>query len=522
MGESRKPEYSCTACGAKLQYSPGSQSLQCPYCGAKVDIATGEKTPSAGDSKYVVPLSVDRQQLQNAAYRYMFSQEDAPDDILDYATFTKTKLRYVPCYVYQGSYDAVWTASFGYDRTESYMVNGKVRTRTVTDWRPANGRDFGDFAVMSYAGEPLPGQVVGMLEASSGPENMKPYDPAYLINSDVSEFAATAEEIYQRDGESKVNAVIEQNIYKHAQGDRQRDWRWKSNVQKESIPVLVPIGQMTFEYKGKEYTVWCDGTDEGVFTGDELPVDTTRSKKLMLGHIPWVGTVVGAIAGYFLFSETYTWWAFVVPIVVMLLYWFLRRSSIRGYSRQLKQRSLTNFQISNNISNEDAETISKNLKAPEKPLLLSLTAFDMIILPALPIACFAISCGLQQAFPTKHTPSAPVKRVKTVAQGSPSVIRKDSETLFAKQNATTTQSLEAAQQKNKAANSRFTNIWRQIPADKRQSLAQQVKGIGKQINETCKQEALQGTDATGQKMLYLNCTTQKLNQLSNELQKFTQ
>ena len=256
METSQKPQYTCTACGAKLEYAPGAQALQCPYCGAQVDIATGRETPHSNDSRYLVPMTIDRQQLQNAAYKYMFSQEDAPDDILDYATFTKTRLRYVPCYVFDGHYQAVWTASFGYDRTERYMVNGKMQSRTVTDWRPANGQDFGDFRVMSYAGEPLPGQVVAMVESSSGLENLKNYDPAYLINSEVSEFAATAEEIYRQDGENKVNAIIEQNIYKHAQGDRQRDWRWKSEVQKESVPVLVPVGEMTFEYKGNEYTVW--------------------------------------------------------------------------------------------------------------------------------------------------------------------------------------------------------------------------------------------------------------------------
>ena len=520
MAQSQKPEYSCTACGAKLEYAPGAQALQCPYCGAKVDIATGKETPHANDSRYVVPMAVDRQQLQNAAYKYMFSQEDAPDDILDYATFTKTRLRYVPCYVFDGHYQAVWTASFGYDRIERYMVNGKMQSRTITDWRPANGQDFGDFRVMSYAGEPLPGQVVAMVENSSGLENMKNYDPAYLINSEVSEFAATAEEIYQQDGESKVNAIIEQNIYKHAQGDHQRDWRWKSEVQKESVPVLVPVGEMTFEYKGNEYTVWCDGTDDGVFSGDALPVDTERSKKIHMGHIPWVGTVIGAIAGYFLFKETYTWWAFVIPIVVMFLFWILRRASIKSYSRKLKQRSLTNYQISNNISNEDAESISKNLKAPDKPLLLSLTAFDLIILPVLPLACFGISCGLQNAFPTKSAPVMVKPRpVKTAPLPNSNDAKINS--LTAPQGKVAQQSdLDAAIRLNKMANEKFTNTWKQVPADKKAVLTSKVQNAGKQISDSCKKAATEASsDGMTRKTVYLNCTAQQLQKLTAEVQK---
>ncbi len=521
MEQSQKQEYSCTACGAKLEYAPGAQALQCPYCGAKVDIATGKETPHSDDSRYVVPMTIDRQKLQNAAYKYMFSQEDAPDDILDYATFTKTKLRYVPCYVFDGHYQAVWTASFGYDRTERYMVNGKMQSRTVTDWRPANGQDIGDFTVMSYAGEPLPDVVVGMVERSSGLENMKNYDPAYLINAEVSEFNTTAEEVYQRDGERKVNAVIEQNIYKHAQGDRQRDWRWKSDIQKESVPVLVPVGQMTFEYKGSEYTVWCDGTDDANFTGDKLPVDTERSKKINMGHIPWVGTIIGAIAGYFIFKETFTWWAFAIPVVVMFLFWFLRRASIKGYSRKLKQRSLTNYQISNNISNEDAESISKNLKAPDKPLLLSLTAYDLIILPLLPLVCFGISCGLQNAFPTKPAPAS-VKRVKTTlpANNDARVNSLNTANSPSQNGTASSQGLEAAIRANKLANQKFTDTWRLVPADKRAVLASKVQNAGKQINDFCTKTAANASDATVQKTTYLNCTAQRLEKLTAEIQKF--
>lgn len=521
MEQSQKPQYSCTACGAKLEYAPGAQALQCPYCGAKVDIATGKETPHSNDSRYVVPMTIDRQKLQNAAYQYMFSQEDAPDDILDYATFTKTKLRYVPCYVFNGHYQAVWTASFGYDRTESYMVDGKIRSRTVTDWRPANGQDMGDFTVMSYAGEQMPPEVVAMVEKPSGLENMKNYDPAYLINSEVDEFSTTAEEVYQRDGENKVNAVIEQNIYKHAQGDRQRDWNWKSQIEKESVPVLVPVGQMTFEYKGSEYTVWCDGTDDAHFAGDKLPVDTERSKKIHMGHIPWVGTLIGAAIGYFIFKETFTWWAFAIPVAAMFLFWILRRASIKGYSRKLKQRSLTNYQISNNMSNEDAESISKNLKTPDKPLLLSLTAYDLIILPLLPLVCFGISCGLQNAFPSKFSP-VPVKRVKTMAPSSSNNVNVNSMNAanMSSQGQSAQQNLDAAMRLNRQADQKFNEAWRQVPAEKRTVLVSRVQNVGRQINEFCTRTAANASDTITQKTVYLTCRAQRVEKLTVELRQF--
>jgi len=282
------------------------------------------------------------------------------------------------------------------------------------------------------------------------------------------------------------------------------------------VPVLVPVGQMTFEYKGSEYTVWCDGTDDGVYTGDTLPVDTERSKKIHMGHIPWIGTVIGAIAGYFLFKETYTWWAFVIPVVVMFLFWILRRASIKGYSRKLKQRSLTNYQISNNISNEDAESISQNLKAPDKPLLLSLTAFDLIILPVLPLACFGISCGLQNAFPTKPA----VKKIVVPPQISRDV---KANSLAAAQGKSARQlNLDAAMSMNKKANEKFTETWRRVSPEKRAVLASKVQNAGKQINEFCKKSTIGISDGMAQKTVYLNCTAKRLEQLTAEIQKFAQ
>ncbi len=520
MEQSEKQDFSCPACGAKLEYAPGTQSLSCPYCGTKVDIATGFGTPSStNDSRFVVPMTIDKQKLQNAAYKYMFSQEDAPDDILDFATFTQAKLKYVPCYVFDGHYQAVWTASFGYDRTESYMVNGKIRSRTVTDWRPANGQDMGDFTVMSYAGEQLPGNVMSLVESAMGLDNMKNFDPAYTINADVAEFTATSEEIYEKDGQNKVNAVIEQGVYKHAQGDRQRDWRWKSDVQKESIPILVPVGQFTFEYKGNEYNVWCDGTDDDHFTGDPLPVDSDRNRKLLMGHIPWIGTVIGAVVGYFMFKEKFTWWVFVLPIVLMLLYWFARRSSIKGYSKKLKQRSLTNYQISNNISTEDAATISENLKRPDKPFLLSMTAFDWAILPALPLICFGVSCGLQQAFPSKPSvrQARPAATPKTDSSVSNLNAGNGSTGMAALQS-----KLQQAQRENQEANKRFTEVWQQVPAATQSQIASKVKNAGNQIEQTCTKAAQKSDNETLQQITYFSCTTQQLRRLTDEVQKFAQ
>lgn len=513
-------EYICKSCGAKLEYMPNTQALQCPYCGNKVDIASRQEVPHFDDSRFVIPMTIDERKLKNAAYEYMFSQEDAPDDILDQATFTTARLRYVPCYIFSGHYQATWSASFGYDRTESYIANGKTRIRTVTDWRPASGQDVGDFAVVSYAGESLPSDVSTMIERSSGFEDLRHYDSAYLINAEIDDFSITSEEIYQKDGVHKVNQIIDQNVHQHAQGDRQRDWNWNGSIQKTSTPVMVPVGQITFDYKDHEYTVWCDGVDDKNFTGDTLPKDTVRSRKIYMGHIPWLGTLIGGGIGYSLFKETLNWFVFIVPIIIMFLFWVFRRASIRRYSRKLKQRSLTHYQISNNLSHEDPESISQNLKIPEKPFLLSITTYDFIILPLLPLLCFGASYELQKVFPY-HVKAKKVKAVSSSMNHIPNKTVSQMVTNNSSESDDQQKSmLNLAIKNNKQLNQEFTKVWKRLSAKKQTTLMSKLRESEILIEKSCSEQTDKATGEIVQQTAYYRCANSQLKKLTADIKKY--
>jgi hypothetical protein len=223
--------------------------------------------------------------------------------MLEASTFTEQKFFYVPAYMFTVDYEAHWTASFGYDRTEHYTEyeirslgkdsNGKSRgthkvpvtkTKTVTDWRPANGVDSGNFSVSTYAGNKLvetelnPAKLVDHAIILG---NITDFNPSYMYGFESESFSVSKTSAFAS-LESEISSDIDLRVKKHEKGDHQRDWHWSAKKSYSTSTLYVPIYHAVFDYKGTEYNVWLDGigTYDGIETfgivADKLPEDTLR------------------------------------------------------------------------------------------------------------------------------------------------------------------------------------------------------------------------------------------------------
>ena len=289
---------SCSNCGAELRFEPGTLNLKCAHCGAENTIAVeAQELTTVPD--YIVPLVADEKTLRRTVQSFLTTGHLVPDDILDAAEFTKMELFYAPAYVFNGSYTATWTASFGYDRQEHYTdyenrtENGITRrvavakTKTVTDWRPVNGTDMGNFNFPCYAGASQPPSVAGLVDGMSWSDG-KPFDTAFISGYRTEDFEKTADKVFGESGQARMNAIIDSGVKSHAQGDRQRDWNWKANFEKSVTSYFVPIGWACYSYGGKEYNYWIDGIDASRFVADKPPVDSKRRWSLVLSYVPFL------------------------------------------------------------------------------------------------------------------------------------------------------------------------------------------------------------------------------------------
>ncbi len=426
--EATESKLACSGCGASLEYSAGAQSLKCVYCGAITEIP-GQKEAIADQPDLIIPMKVERQDLEDAVYEYLAAGDYTPDDLLESAVFSKVERLYVPSYLFNGGYEAIWTASFGYDRTETYTDyetdnNGKqravTRTRTVTDWRPVNGVATGAFEVFSYAGSrdvPLE-----LIEDPVGRDGVTRFDAAYVRGLDCEGFSQGEGSVYAARGKDMINEVIDAGVKQHAQGDQQRDWNWNASLTGEqSFATLLPVCHLVFDYNGKSYSIWSDGCDARQMIADEAPVDNSRKQTVHRGFIPFG---VGAAAAVFALVQNH----YQLPrpgllaaaLGGALIYGLWRRHSILSYSLNLRQSLLAQRRAStrnmSNMSEEERTALAAQFQRPAKPLLAR-TAQDMIVQPLL--ALVTAAAIVTPGFMSRSTPASLPAPVMSAAVESP-------------------------------------------------------------------------------------------------------
>lgn len=300
----------CRGCGAQQEYSATDQALRCSYCASVTEIARPAPAPAApaASDEAIVPLSVSEQALLDAVYQHLASGALTPDDLLACATFTRKDRFYAPTFEFKGSYEAKWTASFGYDRVEHYTVyesrteNGRTKqvpvtkTRTVTDWRPASGSDAGRFQVRTYAGERLGAAESPLLALVEDESLGRPvaFNASYALGVQQEAFAREADAAYEQRGRAQVHVCIDAGVERHRQGDRQSDWHWTARIRKQHRTVWVPVCQVTYDYQGQAYQVWTSGVDAERMVADKLPVDRSRVKALVWGLAPLAVALVAS------------------------------------------------------------------------------------------------------------------------------------------------------------------------------------------------------------------------------------
>jgi LSD1 subclass zinc finger protein len=397
----------CRGCGASLEYSAGMQALKCQYCSTVTEIPNESAEQLAETPDLVVPLSVERNDLIDSVYQHIASGKYTPDNLLEHATFSKVDRFYVPAYVYMGSFEAEWTASFGYDRTEHYTVHERnsqghsvavTKTKTVTDWRPVNGSDSGKFLAVGYAGNLLaqsPLAPYGLVESSHGIGDAKPYDTSYVSGLESEAFVVLESDVFSERASPQIDRTIERSVKKHAQGDHQRDWHWTERIEKTITSAFIPVCHVVYEYDGKAYHVWTDGTNTANMVSDTLPVDEARMKTVRAGFVPaGVAAVALPLAGYLGgHGPAGAISGFTLGVVaVAAIYGWWRRHSILEYSKHLRQSLLSQRKAAStnvsSLSESERHALVENVKRPTKSWIADTTR-DKIILPVLSFALAA-------------------------------------------------------------------------------------------------------------------------------------
>jgi hypothetical protein len=399
---------SCKSCGATIDLQPGIFDYVCPYCETKntlvqIDPSKGA-LPKAPEK--LIAIRVSKNELHNFLLSTMASDLNSPDDFIENSVIDDELLYYVPCYFTAGSMTADWTASFGYDRQESYTAyetytdsRGNSRTRpvtryrTVTDWRPASGKASGRFVTQAYAGEDIPDSVRSSLNSLSG--DLSDYSPTMVTGCEVRPFTQTL------DGsrltlEAQIKSRIRQIVLGYGQGDHQRDWSYHPEITVDyEKPGLLPLGKASFTYKNKQYNVYASALSLSLYYRDAFPVDHRRKNKISRAFVPFYIALAYTVVFGFIFSdhaESFNYIALGIGVIAPLVFGYLRKSAVTSFSKKVRAAALAQKDLNDNAQLKSKDEIDKLYQLSQKPLMPTLAkdGADNLLLPLMTFAWIGI------------------------------------------------------------------------------------------------------------------------------------
>ena len=319
-------EHTCPNCGSPLEYVAEIRALKCAFCDAVQDVAgTTETRPDFdGTPDAVIPFSLSASDAEAKARELLAGNEPVlvRKRIIEHrpvppgVVCTKMERMFVPVTIDQVTYEARWTASFGYGKRGEYV-----------DWQPASGTHSGTVSPATYVGKvflesldktwprykadrDMVDQIVEKREALA-------FDPVFMQEIDAEPFPVGQEAAYD---EQRVSDEIGRQIRSFAaQGDRQRGWNYEwVEIDSKRIHTYLPLCRVTCDYQGVAYTVLLDGVDGESYLSDELPDEaaatdgtsetteptgTTRSwGRLAVRGAALVGLIAALVVGWRSFS----------------------------------------------------------------------------------------------------------------------------------------------------------------------------------------------------------------------------
>ena len=430
MTEADNPRKSfvCKGCGANLLFVPGLQSLKCEFCGTIHHLtADYDKIDVAETSALIVPMKVEEKSLELAVYEYMAQGKYTPDDMIETSRFVKFERLYAPFYRFTGQYEGTWSASFGYNRSEPYTSwewdgrggrQGVTRYQTVTDWSPASGSLRGSIVLVGYAGSRLNANVATLIERSEAIADATSDTRSYIAGIEVEAFQKSERDTYAERSKDLVDKIIEADVKSKAQGDAQRDWNWRSDYQKESTSVLMPVCHVVFEYNQQSYELWSDGTNTSRFVADPLPEDNGRKSAIAVGFAPFGVTLALAAIGCAVLANDPTtppqiYWGMGLATLVSLIFGPVRRWSLLDYSRRLRE-SVFNFQKASStnvdwLSDTQKSDLLTSFQKPTRSWLASTKPAAILVPTLLSAATIVViaSAPYWYSFPRPATSASP-------------------------------------------------------------------------------------------------------------------
>jgi DNA-directed RNA polymerase subunit RPC12/RpoP len=236
-------EIRCSHCGAPISFEPGEILATCRYCGYTIVIETGK----AFTFEHSMLLNkYDPEKIEEPIRNWMRTGFLKPSDLAKKSEILEKKLMYVPFWIVTAEGETTYKGIF--ERiTPPVVKEGQIKKKY--NW-VVLARKAATFPTREYD-VPLEGKI--------------PYD-----FRKIEEFAETLNsEINKEDAVELARQQISEHHRYLVQQDVDKIIEVKNEIQIEQAVYLhAPLWFVKYEYKGKTYQLWIDGSTGTVIKGD--------------------------------------------------------------------------------------------------------------------------------------------------------------------------------------------------------------------------------------------------------------
>lgn len=310
----------CPNCGGELHYQIGTDSLLCDSCDSTFKIVDDDAESCIGlEPDYIIPFSVTEEQLKSEFIEVLASTDYVPTDVFDKVGFEYIKGYYQPYYKINVFWEADYTASVGFDRSEQYedyetkYENGKsyrqrvIKERIVTDWHPISGHTSGNIVLWSsgikndkdnifvYSPKLKEGRqtkdqslrgVCDKIAQQAGGTGKK-FNKMYLSGFAATPFSKSVSDAWDT-LKNDVNTVISNQVAEQISGEHVKDIHWSGTSNPAHVDMFyIPIWVISYCYCGEFHTFITSGSDLK-FNFLSKPQDTESVKKVRRFFIPLI------------------------------------------------------------------------------------------------------------------------------------------------------------------------------------------------------------------------------------------
>ncbi len=242
----------CQSCAALVEPQPTHEAFPCPYCGSS--IVTQERSQRLIKPQAVLPFRVPRDDAKKAFRKWVRTRWFAPNALKKLARIEdRLQGLYTPYWTYDSDTVSRYTGRRGEEYTVTVTRNGKTTRETRVRWYPAAGtvaRSFDDMLVVGS--ESLPRKLAEALEPwDLG--NLVAYQDEYLSGFSAERYQVDVKRGWARATE-RMDDVIRSDVRRDIGGDRQQidslHTRYSAVTFKH---VLLPLWICSYRYKAKVY-----------------------------------------------------------------------------------------------------------------------------------------------------------------------------------------------------------------------------------------------------------------------------